>query len=394
MPYKRSTRFGTINKKKMMIIIGIALLVLILLGGGYMFYSKKSSFGSQFNPPKITFYKSGYIYNDANETISRDSDGNMYPNASIYAAPAGTLAINKNEVMAQEVPGYLYKNNLMKFKYDYIVVYDNGSFELHKFMNKYVPEPTTTPSDRFNTWNKDVPASTYLVEPVKKLMIVQYNIGFMDPGQIAETVKPIAESAPYSYVTISPESPFMNYKKFLDIVNKLVIDNEITYYSHVFVDKLTGIIRLYDIPPEKTKQYVMLDRWGILPTQFQYNIPEMYKHYRKFNYYVYTNIIQKSQINTDDEILKILTRENDRTRWIANGKIIDYKPIAVSTREHGYVDGQLFRDNVNKLVRENTLSSYNYISIDIKLKTISLYNIPEGKTPKIVDDENTAIYTV
>ena len=44
MPYKRSTRFGTINKKKMMIIIGIALLVLILLGGGYMFYSKKSSF--------------------------------------------------------------------------------------------------------------------------------------------------------------------------------------------------------------------------------------------------------------------------------------------------------------------------------------------------------------
>ena len=45
MPYKRSTRFGKIDKKKMMIIIGVAVLVLILLGGGYMFYSKKSKFG-------------------------------------------------------------------------------------------------------------------------------------------------------------------------------------------------------------------------------------------------------------------------------------------------------------------------------------------------------------
>jgi len=114
-------------------------------------------------PPKITFYKSGYIYTNR-FGLSRDSGGNIYPNDSIYAAPAGTLFNDTNENMAYRVPGYLFENGL-KFDYDYIVVYDNGSFELHKYKNEYVPEPMTNPSNKYNMWNKDVdtPAGTYLV---------------------------------------------------------------------------------------------------------------------------------------------------------------------------------------------------------------------------------------
>ena len=110
-------------------------------------------------PPTITFYKTGYIYNNTN-AVSRDSNGNAYPNASVYTAPAGTLANDTNENMAKKIPGYLTDNNLT-FDYDYIVMYDNGSFELHKFMNKYLPDPFTTPGDKFNMWNKEVPAVTY-----------------------------------------------------------------------------------------------------------------------------------------------------------------------------------------------------------------------------------------
>jgi len=110
-------------------------------------------------PPTITFYKIGYIYNNTN-TVSRDPNGNAYPNVSVYAAPAGTIANDTNENMAKKIPGYLTDNNLT-FDYDYIVMYDNGSFELHKFMNKYLPDPFTTPGDKFNMWNKEVPAVTY-----------------------------------------------------------------------------------------------------------------------------------------------------------------------------------------------------------------------------------------